>query len=128
MPDGVVEVFSRVGDWMSVNGEAIYETRPLEGVELPEGWMGSVNGENIYLFPPKERPSEDVEICLKSHEIDSVQPSILGQPDTKVEMLYEEEPAHEDKVPAAYVWFILPVEAWEKAPEGMPVLRLENDR
>lgn len=124
VPEGVEEVFRRVGEWMEVNGESIYESRPVPSVHLPEGWMASIVYEDTYIFPPKMQPTEDVVIRIRAHEIDTVEPSVLGQPECYIEMERVEEPGKDE--PKAYMQFTIPASAWEDAVEGMPVFKFSN--
>ena len=41
IPEGLVNVFKRVGAWMRVNGESIYGSQPCTLLNLPEGCMAS---------------------------------------------------------------------------------------
>ena len=61
IPEGIVEVFKRVGAWMKVNGESIYNSRPLpqDALDLPEEVTASVVWDDIYLFLPKRVPGEE---------------------------------------------------------------------
>lgn len=127
IPKGVVDVMLRVGEWMGVNGEAIYGSLPLEGVKLPEGWMGSVVNESIYLFPPPMKPEKAVVLRLLAHEVDTVAPSVVGQPGCHIGMVRVEEEKGGIE-PDVYMDFTIPAEAWSHAVEGLPVIRLDNDR
>ncbi len=124
VPEGVENVFRRVGKWMEVNGESIYESRPVPSVHLPEGWMASIVYEDTYIFPPKMQPEEDVVIRIRAHEIDTVDPCVLGQPDCYIEMERVEEPGEDE--PKAYMQFTIPASAWTDAVEGMPVFKFSN--
>lgn len=124
IPEGVEDVFRRVGAWMEVNGEAIYESKPVPSVHLPEGWMCSIVYEETYIFPPKMQPTEDVVLRIRAHEIDTVAPSVLGQPDCHIEMERVEEPGKDE--PTAYMQFTIPASAWANAVEGMPVFKFSN--
>ncbi len=126
IPDELVEVFTRVGKWMKINGEAIYGSVPVTSVHLPEGWLCSLVQEEAYLFPPawEEVPSEDVVLRIPAHEIDAVEPSVLGQPTCVVKMERVEEPGEEE--PRAFIQLTIPAQAWRDAVEGMPVVRLSN--
>ena len=124
IPEGVEDVFRRVGAWMEVNGESIYESSPVPSVHLPEGWMASIVYEETYIFPPKMQPTEDVVIRIRAHEIDTVEPSVLGQPDCVIEMERVEEPGEIE--PKAFMQFTIPASAWENAVEGMPVFKFSN--
>lgn len=124
IPEGVEDVFRRVGAWMEVNGESIYESKPVPSVHLPEGWMCSIVYEETYIFPPKMQPTEDVVLRIRAHEIDTVAPSVLGQPDCHIEMERVEEPGKDE--PTAYMQFTIPASAWANAVEGMPVFKFSN--
>lgn len=125
VPMPLVDVFTRVGNWMSVNGESIYGSRPLPSVHVPEGWLTCIVDENVYLFPPAEKPCGEVRLRILARELNAVAPSILGQPDCKVEMRRVEEPREFE--PEVYMEFTIPAEAWEQAVEGLPVLKLGYD-
>lgn len=122
VPVGVQEVFRRVGKWMAVNGEAIYESTPAYSVTLPEGWMCSVVYEDTYIFPPDLFTPNDVELLIPAHEIDTVEPEVLGQPDCKVTVERIELPGEDE--PQAFMRFVIPAEAWQNAVEGLPVIKL----
>lgn len=124
VPEGVEEVFRRVGKWMEVNGEAIYESRPVPSVHLPEGWMASIVYEETYLFPPKMQPTQDVVLRIRAHEIDTVAPAVLGQPECLIQMERVEEPGEDE--PQAFMQFTIPASVWSNAVEGMPVFKLSN--
>lgn len=126
IPEAVADVFCRVGEWMRVNGQAIYDAKPLAGVHLPEGWLGSMVNETIYLFPPAGQPGKAVVLRLAAHEIDNVSPAVLGQPESSIRMRRVEEETGGGE-PDAYMEFTIPAESWGRAVEGMPVICLEND-
>lgn len=121
VPAGVEDVFRRVGKWMAVNGESIYGSKPVPSVHLPEGWMASIVYEETYIFPPKMQPSEDVVLRIRAHEIDTVEPTVLGQPDCIIRMERVEEPGEDE--PEVYMQFTIPASAWTNAVEGMPVFK-----
>lgn len=127
VPEGIKEVFLRVGAWMSVNGEAVYDSIPIERMDLPEGWMGCVSGETLYFFPPEGQAKEEVRLRLKSYQVDIVHPSVQGQPDCEIRMERVELPGNDDE-PEVYIDFIIPASAWENAVENMPVIRMDCDR
>lgn len=123
IPEGVREVFERVGKWMAVNGESIYESTPVfADVTLPEGWMCSLVYEDTYLFPPDLQTENDVELLIPAHEIDTVEPEVLGQPDCKVSVERIVLPGKDE--PRAFMRFVIPAAAWKNAPEGLPVIKL----
>lgn len=125
VPAAVAETFTRIGQWMDVNGEAIYGSRPLPSVHVPEGWMVCMAEEDVYIFPPVEKPEGEVVLRILARELNAIAPSILGQDNCKVEMRRVEVPGEPE--PEVYMEFRIPAEAWENAVEGMPVLRLRND-
>lgn len=125
IPEGLVEVFKRVGAWMRVNGESIYGSQPSTLLNLPEECMASQVGENLYVFLPGGPKPEGYELKIKAQLLNSVEPSILGQPESKVGMRRVEVPREGADEPDAYLIFSVPAETWSRAVEGMPVLRLE---
>lgn len=125
IPEGLVNVFKRVGAWMRVNGESIYGSQPCTLLNLPEGCMASQVGENLYVFLPAGPKPEGYELKIKAQLLNAVEPSILGQPESKVGMRRVEEPREGAEEPAAHLIFSIPAEAWSRAVEGMPVLKLE---
>lgn len=147
VPEYTVEVFRRLGAWMKVNGEAIYGSKPVLDVELPEEvWMTMV-WDDVYVFlPPMEEDTEEgdtgalteAEADTEAEEaeeyyvlrfpgslFDAVAPEILGQPDCRVQMRRVEEPGEDE--PAAFLELLIPYSAWDAAVEGLPVLRLSNN-
>lgn len=125
IPEALVKVFKRVGAWMRVNGESIYESEPCTILSLPDGLMASMVGEQLYIFLPAGPRTEPYEIKIKANQLNSVEPSVLGQPDCKVGLRRVEEPREGADEPEAFLIFTVPAEAWTQAVEGMPVLRLE---
>lgn len=130
IPEGIVEVFKRVGAWMQVNGEAVYESRPLrDAIDLPEELQGSVVWDDIYIFLPKRQPGEedmDYVFSIPANQVDAVYPTILGQPDCEVLMERVDE-IDEDGEVHFYLDIMVPAEAWDNAVEGLPVLKLGYD-
>lgn len=123
VPEEVADVFRRVGDWMQVNGEAIYCATPVEGVTLPEGYRMVGVWDDLYIYLPQEKPEGDVlALRIPATELDAVAPEILGQPDCEVEMERLELPGEDE--PEAWLEFSIPTAAWDDAVEGMPVLKL----
>jgi alpha-L-fucosidase len=131
IPEGVVDVFKRVGAWMKVNGESIYKSRPLgDAVELPEEILGSVVWDDIYLFLPARRAGEeemDYVFAIPANQVDAVYPTILGQDDCEVTMERVTEEVEGQDEPDVYLEITVPAEAWTNAVEGMPVLKLGYD-
>lgn len=133
IPEGMVDIFRRVGAWMRVNGEAVYNSRPLQpdALDLPEEILASVVWDDIYLFLPKREPGEeelDYVLSIPANQVNAVYPSILGQPDCEVTMervKEEETPANDE--PIFYLDITIPAEAWHNAVEGLPVLKLGYD-
>ncbi len=127
VPPGVEECFRRIGAWMNVNAEAIYASRPLPDITLPEGTRCTQVDENMYIFLPEQAPVDgsDYVLKLRATQIDAVRPAILGQPDCKLRMERIEEPGKEE--PIGILCITIPASAWHDAVEGVPVLRLGND-
>lgn len=128
IPEGVVDVFKRVGAWMRVNGEAIYNSRPaFDDIDLPDGVMASVVWDDIYIFLPQREAGEehlDYVLSIPANQVNAVFPEILGQEDCEVTMERVEEKESADAEPDYYLDITIPAEAWENAVEGMPVLKL----
>ncbi len=123
VPEPVVAVFRRLGDWMQVNGEAIYGARPATGVTLPEGVRIVAVQEDLYIYLPQQKPEgEYYTLSIPAHELDEVEPEILGQPDCRVTTERVELPGEEE--PDARMLFRIPAAAWEQAVENTPVLKL----
>lgn len=130
IPEGIVQVFKRVGAWMKVNGESIYNSRPLGNVlDLPEELTGSVVWDDIYIFLPKRAQGEeemDYVLSIPANQVNAVYPTILGLEEYEVTM---ERVAEKDENGETqyYLDFIIPAEVWEHAVEGLPVLKLGYD-
>ena len=124
IPEPVVEVFERVGKWMALNGEAIYSSYPAYDITLPEGWLACMVYEDTYIFPPSLLTENDVELLIPAHQIDTVEPEVLGQPDCKVTVERIELPG--DDEPRAFMRFVIPAAAWQNAVDGLPVIKLIN--
>lgn len=129
IPTQAVETFRRVGAWLAVNGESFYASKPVPEVTLPKGWLAAIVGEETYIFPPElpqQRPEEEDDVILRipAHQIDSVIPSVLGQPECKIHTCRVEEPGEDE--PHAFMQFTIPASAWRNAIEGLPVIRLSN--
>ena len=127
IPEGIAEVFRRVGAWMKVNGEAVYSSRPLGGsIDLPDEVLGSVVWDDIYFFLPKRQPGEeemDYVLSIPANQVNAVYPTILGQDDCEVIMERVEEKDAKGET-QYYLEFVIPAEAWFDAVEGLPVLKL----
>lgn len=119
-----IDLFHRIGSWMKVNGEAIYGSVPAPSITLPENWLAAMVGEETYIFPPAMQPKEDVVLRIPAHEIDTVAPSVLGQPGCEVSTSRVEEPGEDE--PRAFMQFVIPASVWKDAVEGMPVIKLSN--
>ena len=130
IPEWQVEVFRRVGAWMKVNGEAVYNSRPLQArVDLPEELLASVVWDDIYIFLPRRAPGEeemDYVFSIPSNQVNAVFPTILGQPDCEVSMERVEE-VDDKGEKQFYLDITIPAEAWHDAVEGLPVLKLGYD-
>lgn len=130
IPEWQVEVFKRVGAWMKVNGEAVYNSRPLQArVDLPEELLASVVWDDIYIFLPRRAPGEeemDYVFSIPSNQVNAVFPTILGQPDCEVSMERVEE-VDDKGEKQFYLDITIPAEAWHDAVEGLPVLKLGYD-
>ena len=127
IPEGVAEVFRRVGAWMRVNGEAIYNSRPVQGeLDLPEEVAASIVWDDLYIFLPQRAPGEeemDYVLSIPSNQLNSVYPEILGQEDCEVSVERVKVESDGDE-PDYYLDFTIPAEAWFNAVEGLPVLKL----
>ena len=143
IPEHTVEVFRRLGEWMKVNGESIYGSKPVLDVQLPdEVWMTMV-WDDVYVFLPpmaaEEAPAPEetaAEMEPATEEecyvlrfpgalFDAIAPQILGQPDCRVEMRRVEEPGKDE--PEVFLELRVPYSAWDNAVEGLPVLKLSNN-
>ena len=124
IPEPLVNVFRCVGDWMKVNSQAIYGTRGVLDIDLPEGVGASIAGEEIYVFLPAG-VQQDYVLRIPAPQLDNVAPSILGQPDVKVGMRRVEEPGQDE--PRAFMEFTVPAAAWKNAVQGLPVLNLTHN-
>ena len=84
--------------------------------------MCSLVYEDTYLFPPDLQTENDVELLIPAHEIDTVEPEVLGQPDCEVTVERIVLPGKDE--PRAFMRFVIPASAWKNAPEGLPVIKL----
>lgn len=148
VPEHTVHVFSRLGEWMKVNGESIYGSVPVVGVDVPEEVRMVAVRDNLYVFLPElieeEEPSAeeiateestlvppltDEDCCyvvrFPGAAFNDISPSIVGQPDCAVEMRRVEEPGAEE--PQVFLELRIPYAAWDNAVEGLPVLRLSQE-
>ena len=130
IPEGQIEVFKRVGAWMKVNGESVYESRPLgKALDLPEELSGSIVWDDIYIFLPKREAGEeemDYVFSFPANQVNAVYPTILGQEDCEVTMERVEEKDEDGEI-QYYLDITVPAEAWHNAVEGLPVLKLGYD-
>ena len=124
IPEAAVDTFRRVGKWLAVNGEAIYSSKPVPEISLPEGWLASLVGEDTYIFPPAMTPKQDVTLRIPAGQIDTVKPSVLGQAYCIISVRRVEEPGEDE--PKAFMEFTIPASAWDNALEGLPVIKLSN--
>ena len=129
VPEGVADVFRRLGNWMQVNGAAIYGAHPVEEVDMPAGMYLVAVWDELFVYLPREVPEGDaLELWLPAAEIDTVMPEILGQPDCEVTVeRVEEEPETAEGEPRAWLLYTIPTQAWHDAVEGLPVLRLSAE-
>lgn len=122
--DQASELLHTVSLWLAANAEAIHNASPLPELTLPLGWRATIVGEDTYLFPPAMQPRQEVTLRIPAHQIDTVIPLILGQPELSIELCRVEEPG--DDEPQAFMQFTIPREAWLHAPAGLPVIKLIN--
>ncbi len=129
VPEGVAACFRRIGEWMDVNGEAIYGSHALPELSLPEGVLCTQVEEDLYVFLPSAPPADgsDYELRLRSTQIDAVRASILGQPGCKLRVRRIEEVQEGQEEPVGYFCIAIPAEAWQQAVESLPVLLLAAD-
>lgn len=59
IPEHTVHVFTRLGEWMKVNGESIYGSEPVVGIQLPEEVRVVTVRDNLYVFLPELVSEED---------------------------------------------------------------------
>ena len=128
IPPEAIERFRRIGKWMKVNGESIYESVPAPHVALPDEWLAAQVDADIYIFPPRLQPKQDkpVELSIadKGNRVGLVNASVLGQPNCKVEVMYEEPELAEGEEPCSNIILTIPASAWKDAIEGLPVIKL----
>ncbi len=122
IPRPVVKVFTVVGEWMAVNGSAIYGSDPMYAVHLPEGWMCSRSGQDLNIFAPSlgitMQTTVQISVPTAGLQVpaEGVQVEVLGQPDTVV-------PA---TVNGDMLELSIPANAWAGAVEYMPVIRIKG--
>lgn len=123
VPPPAVEAFWRIGRWMEVNGESVYESVPVPELKLPEEWLASRVGSHLYLFAPvikTEEAAVTVRIPASVFGKGKIEPVVLGQPDCKVQVnLVKDEESGESMAELA-----IPASAWVFAIEGLPVIKL----
>ena len=113
VPEQVRHVFQRIGAWMKVNSEAIYESRAVLDPALPESLrIVKIPNGNKYIFLPVHK--ELVDYTLEIPQSLGQKPAILGQPDLAVDCREEN----------GKMVITIPATAWIQAVEGLPVLRL----
>ena len=113
VPEQVRHVFQRIGAWMKVNSEAIYESRAVLDPALPESLrIVKIPNGNKYIFLPVHK--ELVDYTLEIPRSLGQKPAILGQPDLAVDCKEEN----------GKMVITIPATAWIQAVEGLPVLRL----
>lgn len=124
VPEPVAEALRGVGAWLRVCGEAIYGTRTVPDLRLPEGCYATQKDGNVYVFlPPAPIDGEgrpvDYDLKLDSAEIGAVSAQLLGMP--KREVSQKKEYGNADN-PNATSIFTIPAEAWKTL--DVPVLKL----
>lgn len=147
IPEPSVLAFTRLGEWMKVNGESVYGSVPVTGIDIPEEVRMVAVRDNLYVFLP-ELIEEEAEAAPaadeasptpESEEADAgyyvlrfpgtafndITPQILGQPDCAVVMQRVEEPGKDE--PVVYLELRIPYSAWDNAVEGLPVLKLAQE-
>ncbi len=129
VPEGVADCFRRIGVWMDVNADAIYGSKAMPGISLPEGCLCTQVDEDLYIFLPGQPPADGSDYVLRLHarQLDAVRPTLLGQPDCKLKVARVEEMEAGADEPSAYFCVTIPAAAWQNAVEGLPVLLLAAD-
>ncbi len=81
----IQERLSQLGEWMDVNGEAVYGSAAAPGLVLPEGFRATRKGGDVYLFcsryPTSEFPVEGIGKNVRASLLGSgenVRASLLG--------------------------------------------------
>ncbi len=124
VPPEVQSLLQRVGKWRRLHKQAFEQCFPVPSVTLPEGWYATVVGEDTFLFPPAMRPKKEYRLRIPAHEIDTVVPGVIGQPNVVIRIERVEESGEDE--PRAFMQLTIPAEVWKHAPEGLPVLKLAN--
>lgn len=109
VPAEVVNVFERLGDWMQVNGEAVYGSRPVLAAAPVR--MTAAQGNRYILLPAEPQQEILIPAAAAGNACGAV---VLGQPDNKVQA----------ERTAQGLRLCLPAAAWQHAVEGLPVLKL----
>ena len=124
IPRPVVKVFTVVGQWMQVNGDAIYGSKPNYAVHMPEGWMCSHTGADLNIFAPSLGITMETTVQLSvpatglklPADAASLKVEVLGQPDTTVPACMKD----------GALELSIPAKAWAEAVEFMPVIRVKD--
>lgn len=124
VPAPVAEALRGVGAWLRVCGEAIYATRTVPGLHLPEGCYATQKDGIIYVFLPPAAANDDglptdYELKLDAEEIGAVSAQLLGMERRAVSQ--REEYGNADNLRTTSV-FTIPAEAWKAL--DVPVLKL----
>ena len=114
VPEDIVKVFHRVGDWMQVNSEAVYGSRGVLDLAGATGFSGASRvGGTMYCFLPAEAKGKPAALPAAAIPAGCTA-AILGQPACRVDMQQS----------GANVQFTIPAAAWDNAVENLPVLKL----
>lgn len=122
IPRPVVKVFTAVGEWMAVNGSAIYESEPMYAVHLPDGWMCSRTGADLNIFPPSIGLTLDTAVEL------SIPKAGLNLPADASALKVEVLGCGDIQIPASVngesLMLSIPGQVWAQAVQFMPVIRI----
>ena len=122
IPRPVVKVFTAVGEWMAVNGSAIYESEPMYAVHLPDGWMCSRTGADLNIFPPSIGLTLDTTVELSIPKAGLNLPADASA--LKVEVLGCGDIQIPARVNGESLMLSLPGQVWAQAVQFMPVIRI----